>query len=92
MKGATVMTNKEIGLFEIEINGLEKRIDRRTDRIDKAIEAGDKEKETICRRAQLKDESRLDGISFALSMLGYRIGYDSDRDKYTVEKSPFIVE
>ena len=82
------MTRNEIELIEQEVNALEKRQDRRIVRLDKAIDAGDAEKVALYRRAQLKDESREDGIAFVLSMLGYRIGFDSDRDKYTVEKIP----
>lgn len=80
------MNKQQKTVIENEINRLIDRMDRREDRIDKAVAAGDVERVKIYERNDMRDQSKLDGIDFVLAYLGYKRRYDMDTKRTYLQK------
>ena len=70
------MNKQERKVIEDEVNRLIERMDRREDRIDRAVAAGEVERVKIYERNDMRDQAKLDGIDFVLGYLGYYRRYD----------------
>lgn len=80
------MNKQERTIIENEVNRLIDRMDKREDRIDKAVAAGDVEKVKLFELNDVKDQSKLAGIDFVLGYLGYRRRYDMETGRTYLQK------
>ena len=80
------MNKQQRSVIENEVNRLIERIEKREDRIDKAVAAGDVEKVKIYERNDVKDQAKLAGIDFVLCYLGYHRKWDSTTNKNVLVK------
>ena len=80
------MNKDQRKIIEDEVNRLLERMEKREDRIDKAVAAGDTERVKIYERNDMKDQAKLAGIDFVLGYLGYHRHWDSKTDKNILVK------
>lgn len=80
------MNKQERTVIESEINRLIERMERREDRIDKAVAAGDTAKVKIYERNDMRDQAKLDGIDFVLGYLGYRRRFNTETNRAYIQK------
>lgn len=80
------MNKQERTIIENEVNRLINRMDKRDERLDKAVAAGDVQKVIICERNDLIDRAKLDGIDFVLGYLGYRRRFDMETNRTYLQK------
>jgi hypothetical protein len=85
-EGGVSMNKQERTVIESEINRLIERMDRREDRIDKAVAAGDVERVKIYERNDMRDQAKLDGIDFVLGYLGYRRRFDMNTNRTYLQR------
>jgi hypothetical protein len=80
------MNKQERTVIESEINRLIERMERREDRIDKAVAAGDAAKVKIYERNDMRDQAKLDGIDFVLGYLGYKRRFNMETNRAYIQK------
>ena len=74
------MNKQERHVIEDEINRLIDRMDRREIRQERWAKEGDAERVRLCKRNDMRDMAKLDGIDFVLNYLGYRRKYENGRN------------
>ena len=80
------MNKQERTVIENEVNRLIDHMDKREERIDKAVAAGDVERVKVYERNDMRDQAKLDGIDFVLGYLGYRRRFNMATNRTYIEK------